>query len=122
MADAAERYSRDNVNVYLRHRSVDSLLTVALTAATATRIFGDRAPAPGQRARLTVPPAHTAAFDGAANKHGIIDLVVACDSDTPGFHQLLVASRGAHRSPALVSADWRRPTAQWPPGPSTPSP
>ncbi|AMY10086.1 putative carbamoyl transferase, NodU family [Luteitalea pratensis] len=102
VADAAERYSRDNVNVYLRHRSVDSLLTVMLTAATATRIFGDRAPAPGQRARLTVPPAHTAAFDGAANKHGIIDLVVACDSGAPGFHQLLAHHEARTGHPALV--------------------
>ena len=102
LADAAERYSRDNINVYLRHRSVDSLLTVALTAASATRIFGDRAPAPGQRARLPVPPAHAAAFDGAANKHGLIDVVVASDSAAPGFHQLLVHHEARTGHPALV--------------------
>lgn len=104
VADAAERYGRDNINVYLRRRPVDESLVVMTTSEAARDLFGARAPAPGQRARLAVPVARREWFEGAISASGTVDVVTADPTHVPGLDALLRHHQAETGHPALIVA------------------
>ena len=108
LADASDRYSRDNVNVYFRRSDLDAELTVAMTAEAAGRTFGERAPAPGRRASLFVPPAHSSSFSGAANRQGHATVQVLDEAGAALRDLLTHHERRTGRS-ALVMTALARP-------------
>ena len=102
LADPSNRYCRDNVNQYLRRRPVTDTLPVMVHQSRARALMGQDSPADGYPVRTAIVPAHAAAFQGATDSRGEIDLICCDEQSAPACSDVLTAHAGRTGIPGLV--------------------